>query len=160
MSDELHDPETGEVFLVSDVESLEEIAAQRPELLALWIDGLDDTRRAIESKRAKLSQYLIARMDSDATQTLHAGKYVVKCNGSIDEYEDYDADALLEELADLRAQAVISPAAIDKAVKTSFRVSKSGVKSLLALRNDAVTAAVEKSKVVKRRVRRVTVGFD
>ena len=159
MSDELHDPETGEVFLVSDVESLEEIAAQRPELLALWIDGLDDTRRAIESKRAKLSQYLIARMDSDATQTLHAGKYVVKCNGSSDEYEDYDADALLEELADLRAQAVISPAAIDKAVKTSFRVSKSGVKSLLALRNDAVTAAVEKSKVVKRRVRRVTVGF-
>ena len=116
--------------------------------------------REAQSERARLSQYLIARMDRDATQTLRVGKYVVKVNGSSDEYEDYDADALLEELADLRAEAVISPAAIDKAIKTSFRVSKSGVKSLLALRNEAVTAAVEKSKVVKRRVRRVTVGFD
>lgn len=159
MNGEFNDPTTGEVFFTSDVESMEQLANEKPELIAEWIDSIDEQVREVQAERARLSQYLIARMDSDATQTLHAGKYVVKVNGASDEYEDYDADALLEELADLRAEAVISPAAIDKAVKTSFRVSKTGVKSLLALRNEAVTAAVEKSKVVKRRVRRVTVGF-
>ena len=157
---ELNDPATGEVFFTSDVESMEKLANEKPELLAEWIDSIDEQRKCIDSQRQMLSKYLIARMDRDATQTLRVGRYVVKCNGSSDEYEDYDADAMLEELADLRAQAVISPAAIDRAIKTSFRVSKSGVKALLALRNPDVDAAVEKAKVVKTRIRRVTVGFD
>jgi hypothetical protein len=150
-------PSTGEILDVSNAEQMAIVAASEPEVLGLMLETIDAHVRDAQDARAYVAGFLIDRMDRDATQTLHAGDYTLTVNGSSDEYETYDADALYASLSLLVGEGIITQAAADKAVKVKREASKSGLNSLRALRNDAIDAAVEAARGMAQRRRRVSV---
>ena len=74
-------PATGEVIPLDDPTEMARIARETPDTLAAYVRYLDDHRRDIDAHRAEVGRYLIERMDTDATQTLHAGSLTVTING-------------------------------------------------------------------------------
>lgn len=149
--------ETGEVFDIADDAQMEIAAREHPEAIADFLDRLDDAIRQAQAIRTEVAAHLVRRMDKDATQTLHAGNFTVTVNGSSDEYEKFDADKIRAGLLGLVAQGVISEAAVDKAVRVKYEASKAGLKSLAALRDDAIDAVIESAREVAIRPRRATV---
>jgi len=150
-------PTTGEVIDISDAEQMTLAASQAPEMLGLMLDVIDENIRRAQDVRAHIGQYLIDRMDADATQTLHAGEFTLTVNGGSDEYETYDADALRAGLMRLVETGAISEAAVAKAVRVKYEASKSGLNSLRALRDEAIDAAIDAARQVAVRRRRVTI---
>lgn len=150
-------PTTGEVIDIGDVEQMSVAARQAPEMLGLMLDVIDENIRQAQDVRAYIGQFLIDRMDADATQTLHAGEFTLTMNGGSDEYETYDADALRAALEAMAETGQIHPNAVEKTIRTKYEVSKSGLNSLRALRDDAIDAAIDATRSVLMRRRRVTV---
>lgn len=150
-------PATGEVIDIGDVEQMSVAARQAPEMLGLMLDVIDENIRQAQDARSYIGQFLIERMDADATQTLHAGEYTLTVNGGSDEYETYDAEKLRDGMMKLAAAGVISEAAVEKAVRVKYEASKSGLNSLRALRDAAIDAAIDASREIAVRRRRVTV---
>jgi hypothetical protein len=150
-------PETGEVIDVNDEAQMVETAQNAPDVLGLMLDTIDENIRAAQDIRAYIGGFVIERMDRDATQTLHAGSFTLTVNGSSDQYETFDADALHASLSALVADGVIGQAALDKAIRVKREVSKSGLNSLRALRNDQIDAAIVDASEIAARRRRVTV---
>lgn len=150
-------PGTGEVIDIGDAEAMERAATDAPDLLALMLETIDQHMAAAQDARAYVAEFLMERMDRDATQTLHAGDYTLTVNGSSDTYESYDAEALRAGLAALVVAGVLSDAAITKAVRTKYEASKSGINSLRALRDEQVDAAIDAATTQAVRRRRVTV---
>ena len=151
------DETTGEVYDLDSVEQMTLIARDKPELIAAYIRRLDDAKRNVESLRAELGAYLVDRMDSDATQTLHAGGMTITVSGGSDEVVEYDGDALRSALLGLVAEGVLSQAAVEKAIRVKVEASKSGVNSLRALRDERVDAAIGHAESTRNRPRRVTI---
>ena len=150
-------PATGEVIDTTDADALTLAAQQSPEVVGLMLDTIDQHIRDAQDARAWIGQFLISRMDMDATQTLHAGEFTLTVNGSSDEYETYDADKFAERLSVMVANGVITQAAMDKVIRVKREVSKSGLNSLRALRNaDVEQALIDCTEIAARR-RRVTV---
>lgn len=150
-------PATGEVVNIGDADQMRVAATTAPEILGLMLDTIDDHIRQAQDVRAYVADFLVERMDSDATQTLHAGKFTLTVNGSSDEYETYDADDFSASLSLLVAEGIITQAAMDKAIRTKREVSKSGLNSLRALRNPSVDEAISAATQIATRRRRVTV---
>lgn len=149
--------ETGEVLDLHDAEQMTLAAREHPEALADFLDHLDAAIREAQSIREEVASYLVERMDKDATQTLHAGRYTVTVNGSSDEYEKHDAEKIRAGLLGLVATGVLSEAALEKAVRTKYEASKAGLKSLAALRNEDVDAIIQDATEIAIRKRRATV---
>jgi len=150
-------PETGEVIDVNDEAQMLATAQSAPEVLGLMLDTIDENIRAAQDIRAYIGGFLIERMDRDATQTLHAGAFSFTVNGSSDNYETHDGDALHASLSLLVAEDIITQAAMDKAIRVKREVSKSGVNSLRALRNDRIDAAIDDATQTAAKRRRITV---
>lgn len=159
MSEELTivDKATGEVVSVADHEAMQMVAATKPHLIAELIGYIDESVRVANDTRSLLGEYLIERMDKDATQTLNDGDYKITVNGSSDDYETFDAQTLRSNLVRLVADGVLSDSAVDKAIRVKYEASKSGINSLSALRDDAVNAAIESSKTIAVKKRRITI---
>lgn len=150
-------PQTGEVIDVSDPDALALAATQAPDVLAMMLSTIDEHIREAQDARAYIGQFLIDRMDTDATQTLHAGEYTLTVNGSSDEYETHDADALAASLATLVEAGIIGEAAAEKAIRTKREVAKTGLNSLRALRKPEIDAAIKAATMLATRRRRITV---
>lgn len=149
--------ETGEVLDLNDEGQMSLAAREQPEVIAEFLDHLDAAIREAQAIREHAASFLVERMDKDATQTLHAGRYTVTVNGSSDEYEKFDAEKIRGGLLGLVASGVISEAAVEKAVRVKYEASKAGLKSLAALRNDDVDAIVDDAREVAIRKRRATI---
>jgi hypothetical protein len=150
-------PETGEVIDIDNAEQMTLTATQNPDVIGLMLDTLDQNIRNAQDVRAHIGEFIIERMDMDATQTLHAGAFSFTVNGSSDNYETYDADALHASLSLLVSEDIITQAAMDKAIRVKREASKSGLNSLRALRNDRIDAAIDAATQTAAKRRRVTV---
>jgi hypothetical protein len=153
----LVDRETGEFLDIDNVEQMQLVARDHPEILAAYIAHLDDTKRNIDLIRVEAGRYLVERMDADATQTLRVEGHTVTINGGSDEIVEYDATLLHSALSGLVAEGVLSEAGCAKALRVKYEVSKSGINSLQALRDDRVDAAITHAETIKTRPRRVTI---
>jgi hypothetical protein len=150
-------PDTGEVIDINDADQMTLTAAQNPDVIGLMLDTLDQNIRNAQDVRAYIGEFLIEKMDMDATQTMHAGAFSFTVNGSSDNYETYDGDALHASLSVLVAEDIITQAAMDKAIKVKREVSKSGVNSLRALRNFRIDVAIDDATQTAAKRRRITV---
>lgn len=148
---------TGEVVGLDDTAGLERVAREHPDVLAAYIAYLDDAKRDLDGLRSDLGAFLIARMDADATQTLHTDTATITVNGSSDTVEEYDAEKLHGALLGLVSEGVLSEAAVEKAIRTKREVSKSGINSLRALHKAEVDAAIDHATSERTRPRRITV---
>lgn len=150
-------PDTGEVLDLASEASLLELAADRPDVLALVLESIDEAIRTAQDNRAWLAGFLLERMDRDATQTLHAGRYVVTVNGGSDEVETFDVDELRHGLERLVAAGTISAEAADRAVRAKYEVSKAGLNKLRARGLADIDAEIAKASSMAPRRRRVSV---
>lgn len=150
-------PDTGEVLDTSDTAAMALAAKEQPQSLAGLMETIDEHIRLAQEARAYIAEFLIERMDQDATQTLHAGDFTLTVNGSSDEYETFDAEELRAGLQRLVDEGVLSAAGADKAVRVKYEASKSGINSLRALRDDAIERVLDASRQTATRRRRVSV---
>lgn len=150
-------PETGEAVNTSDEEQMRLVAQQSPDVIGLMLETIDSWISEAQHARRYIGEYLIERMDQDATQTLHAGPYTMRVNGGSNETEVFDADKLDASLARMVASGVITEAAWEKAIRVKREVSKTGLNSLRALRNGDIDAAIEDATSMEMRPRRVSV---
>lgn len=150
-------PETGEVLDLNSEAVLLELAQDRPDVLALVLDSLDDAIRTAQSNRAWLAEFILGRMDRDATQTLHAGRFVVTVNGGSDEVETFDVDELRHGLERLVDAGTISAEAAERAVRPKYEVSKAGLNKLRARGLAEIDAAIAAASTMTTRRRRVSV---
>lgn len=150
-------PSTGEVINIEDREQMEMAAAKYPEALAELLDVVDNAIRTAQDNRAYIAGFLMDRMDHDATQTLHAGDYTITVNGSSDEYESYDVDELRHGLQKMVDDGALSESGASKAVRVKYEVSKSGINSLRALRDEKIDQIIDRATSIAIRRRRVTI---
>lgn len=150
-------PDTGEVLDLTSEEALVDLARDRPEVLALVLDTVDDAIRTAQANRAWIAEFLLDRMDRDATQTLHAGRFVVTVNGGSDEVETFDVDELRHGLERLVESGTISAEAAERAVRAKFEVSKAGLNKLRARGSADIDAAIAAASSITTRRRRVSV---
>lgn len=150
-------PSTGEMVDITDPDAMALVATTQPEALAELLEAVDESIKIAQENRAWIAGFLIDRMDHDATQTLHAGDYTVGVNGSSDEYETYDAEELRTGLAALVAEGVLSDSGSNKAIRVKYEVSKSGLNSLRALRDDRIDSVISQASSMAIRRRRLSV---
>ena len=128
------------------------------DILAGFIDDLDDLKRRLETERFKVSEELIARMDSEAKWTASVGPYKVSAP-SPDPGVEYDGEKLYERLWALYEDALVHADAVSAAleVETVMKPKKRGINALLKLGGKVAEAIRECERPAEPKPRRVRV---
>jgi hypothetical protein len=126
------------------------------DMLASFLASTRELEGALREAKRAVSAELHARMDAEASWTLHVRSYTI--TGESPNRIEYDADKLHARLAELVADDLLAPRAAEQAVEvvTTRKARARGINQLLKL-GGAVADAIKTCQVPVERDRRISV---
>jgi hypothetical protein len=127
--------------------------------LARWLAEARELDRQMKIEKQRITDELLARMDSEASYTLRSGGLEIKGDGPVPPTE-YDAQALYTSLQEYVEAGVITKDALERAVvpqPVTYKARTQGLKALEKLNGGIVQAIQRHARPTEDYRRRVNV---